>query len=586
MSESPQSRPHPVHPLRTKARILLTSVFGPYAQDDEFGSRIDNPMELYQNQVTRVQGVFSLRMFHRSFGLMLIQANIDAPATLLDFPTRTRFIEELTTQAYDIIGISSIIPNFEKAREMCRLIRQHQPQATIVVGGHVANLEDLEQRLDADHVVRGEGVRWFRTFLGQDPAAPIKHPAVYSGFKTRIMGIDMKEDTGDTAAMLIPSVGCPMGCNFCSTSALFGGKGKSIHFFDTGDQLFDVMQDLEAKLKVKSFFVMDENFLFYKNRSLRLLELMKQHDKSWSLYIFSSAAIIKHYTMEQLLGLGVSWVWMGIEGKASRYEKLHGIDTKGLIDDLQANGIRVLGSSIIGLEDQTAENITEVIDHAISHRTVFHQFMLYTPTSGTPLHAELKAKGAMLTEEECSFADAHGQSRFNYRHPGIPAGMEGKFLLDAFTRDFTENGPSIARLFRTTLNGYRKHKHHPDERIRRRILNEAKGLADVYAGATWAIRRYYRHDPRMAREIGALLHDIYAEFGWKARLAAPLLGLVVAHKIRQEERRLADHVPHEPPVFYERNAAALALAQAPVAEPEGSLADALAAIRRPAHSAK
>jgi hypothetical protein len=571
--------PHPVHKLKTKAKILLSSVFGPYAQNDEFGSRIDNPMELYQNQVTRVQGVFSLRMFHRSFGLMLIQANIDAPTTLLDFPTRDRFVEELTTQAYDIIGISSIIPNFEKTREMCRLIRQHQPNATIVVGGHVANMENLGERIDADHIVRGEGVRWFRQFLGQDENAPIKHPAVYSGFKTRIMGIDMKDDTGDTAAMLIPSVGCPMGCNFCSTSALFGGKGKSIHFFDTGDKLFDVMQDLEAKLKVSSFFVMDENFLFYKNRSLRLLELMKQHNKSWSLYIFSSAAIIKHYTMEQLLGLGVSWVWMGIEGKASQYEKLHGIDTKALVDNLQENGIRVLGSSIIGLEDQTADNIAEVIEHAISHRTVFHQFMLYTPVPGTPLHAELTRKGAMLSEEECSFADAHGQARFNYRHPAIPKGMEGTYLLNAFTRDFEVNGPSIARLFRTTLNGYRKHKNHPDARIRKRIANEAQGLADTFAGATWAIRRYYRKDPRMAQEIDTLLHDIYAEFGWKARLIAPVLGLVVAHKIRQEERRLADQVPHEPPVFYEKNAAALALERSP-AEAEISLSDSLAAIRQ------
>jgi hypothetical protein len=329
---------------------------------------------------------------------------------------------------------------------------------------------------------------------------------------------------------------------------------------------------------------MDENFLFYKNRSLRLLELMKQHNKSWSLYIFSSAAIIKHYTMEQLLGLGVSWVWMGIEGKASRYEKLHGIDTKGLIDDLQANGIRVLGSSIIGLEDQTDDNIAEVIEHAVSHRTVFHQFMLYTPTSGTPLHAELKAKGVMLSEEECSLADAHGQARFNYRHPALAKGMEGKYLLDAFTRDFEVNGPSIARLFRTTLNGYRKHKNHPDARIRRRIANEAKGLADTFAGATWAIRRYYRKDPRMAKEIGVLLHDIYAEFGWKTRLVAPLLGLVVASKIRQEERRLANKVPHEPPVFYEKNAAAMALERSP-AEAEASLTDSLAAIRRPAAQA-
>ena len=55
------------------SRILLTSVFGPYAQDDEFGSRAINPMELYHNQVTRLEGPFSLRMFHRSWGLMMIQ---------------------------------------------------------------------------------------------------------------------------------------------------------------------------------------------------------------------------------------------------------------------------------------------------------------------------------------------------------------------------------------------------------------------------------------------------------------------------------------------------------------------------------
>jgi len=75
------------HPKGTQARVLLTSVFGPYAQDDEYGSRVINPMELYHNQVTREQGSFSLRMFHRSWGLMMIQQNISAPSTLLDFPT-------------------------------------------------------------------------------------------------------------------------------------------------------------------------------------------------------------------------------------------------------------------------------------------------------------------------------------------------------------------------------------------------------------------------------------------------------------------------------------------------------------------
>ena len=68
--------------------MLLTSVFGPFARDDESGSRVINPLELYHNQVTRAQGPFSLRMHHRSWGTMLIQENISAPSTLLDFPTR------------------------------------------------------------------------------------------------------------------------------------------------------------------------------------------------------------------------------------------------------------------------------------------------------------------------------------------------------------------------------------------------------------------------------------------------------------------------------------------------------------------
>src|SRR5512136_940977 len=201
------------HPLGSRARVLLTSVFGPYAQEDEYGSRVLNPMELYHNQVTRVEGPFSLRMFHRSWGLMLIQANIGAPCTLLDFPTLDRFVQEIRDNAYDIIGISSIIPNIGKVKAMCSLIRRYQPGATIVVGGHIANLPDLHARIDADHIVRGEGVSWFRRFLGEDDGQPIRHPQIPSAFGSRIMGVNLRDRPGDVAATLIPSVGCPMGCN-------------------------------------------------------------------------------------------------------------------------------------------------------------------------------------------------------------------------------------------------------------------------------------------------------------------------------------------------------------------------------------
>ena len=107
---------------------LLSSVFGPYAQDDKYGSRKINPMELYQNQVTRAQGSLSLRMFHRSFGLIMIQSNIKAPSTLLDFPSLDHFVQDIRDNSYDIVGISSIIPNVGKVKKMCELVRKYLPK--------------------------------------------------------------------------------------------------------------------------------------------------------------------------------------------------------------------------------------------------------------------------------------------------------------------------------------------------------------------------------------------------------------------------------------------------------------------------
>ena len=559
---TPSSSAHPVHPRGLRARVLLSSVFGPYAQDDEYGSRTINPMELYHNQVTRLQGAFSLRMFHRSFGLMMIQSNIDAPCTLLDFPSRERFIAEIRERPYDIIGISSILTNIGKVREMCRLIREHQPGATIVVGGHIAAKEDIRDRVDADHICRGEGIRWFRRFLGQDENGPIRHPMVYSGFGVRVLGVTLPLRPGNTAAMLIPSVGCPVGCNFCSTSALFGGKGHSVHFYETGDALFEVMDRIEKTLKVRSFFVMDENFLLHRNRALRLLERMKESKKSWSLYVFSSARVLRSYSMEELVGLGISWVWMGLEGEDNAYHKLRNVDTMDLVKTLQSHGIRILGSSIIGLEHHTPENMDRVIDYAVAHDTDFHQFMLYTPVPGTPLHKEHTEDGTLLPEDAFPIADGHGQYRFNYRHRHIPGGMEEKYLLEAFRRDFEVNGPSLARLVRTFLQGWKRYGNHPDRRIRDRFAWEVKPLRTVYAGAVWAMRKWYDKDDRMRGKMDALLKDLYRTFGWVTRAAAPVTGRYLFETMKREEARLARGWTWEPETFFEKNEAALALDQA------------------------
>ena len=335
------------HPLGVRARILLTSVFGPYAQDDEYGSRAINPMELYHNQVTRVQGPFSLRMFHRSWGLMLIQANVTAPCVLLDFPTQDRFIKELKKPGYDIVGISSITTNLLKVEYMCRLVRE-----------------------------------------------------------------------------------------------------------------------------------------------------------------------------------------------------------------LQSHGIHILGSTIIGLDHHTPENIDQAIDYAVGHGTDFHQFMLYMPLPGTPLHEEMAAQGLLLDEAQCPIPDTHGQFRFNYRHPHIPEGLESQLILRAFQRDFEVNGPSILRVLRTTLAGWKRHRDHLNPRIRRRLSMEVNGMVSAFSVVAGAATRYYRNNQDLHARMASLLEDLKREFGWKSRLYATLGGPYLLRKIRSEEARLSRGWAYEPPTFYEINEAA------------------------------
>jgi hypothetical protein len=185
--------------------------------------------------------------------------------------------------------------------------------------------------------------------------------------------------------------------------------------------------------------------------------------------------------------------------------------------------------------------------------------MLYTPIAGTPLYAQHQTQGTLIPESQLPPADVHGQYRFNYHHPHIHDGREGQFLIDAFDRDLAVNGPSLARLIRTTLDGWLRYKKSPDPRIRERFAQRAKVLRTTYAGAVWAMSKWYRDDARIGGQMRALLARLYGEFGWSTRIVAATAGRYLYRMMKKEDLRLARGWAYEPACFYEQNPAALAL---------------------------
>jgi len=142
--------------------------------------------------------------------------------------------------------------------------------------------------------------------------------------------------------------------------------------------------------------------------------------------------------------------------------------------------------------------------------------------------------------------------RFQHRHPNIPAGQESEYLIRAFQRDFDVNGPSILRVIKTTLKGWLRYRNHPNARIRDRYAREASSLANTYAGALWAARKWYQDKSALRDKLNTVLHDLYRCYGLRSRLLAPLIGRYIYRCLKKEDARLKAGWRYEPQTFYER----------------------------------
>ena len=447
-------------------KLLLTSVFGPYAADDEYGEK-SNKMELFHNQVTREQGIFSYRFNHGSQGLYFLAENIDMPTTVLDFPDLKRFRKELAKE-YDYIGISFIIPNFKKAKEMARIIRKMSPASRIILGGHGTNIPGIETMIDNDYICKGEGVYFLRKLFQETINRPIKHPLGYSSFNRQVMGVPWSPDSG----IITTGVGCANKCRFCATSHFFG---EYTPYLKTGKEIFDLCCRYEDEKKITDFGILDENFLKMKERALELLEQMEKNKRYFTFAIFSSAETLKELgDLDILVRLGITFIWIGVESKKEIYAKNKGIDFSALIGEIKKRGISVLASSILFLEDHNKNTIWEDIDFVTSLNPDYLQFSELGPIPGTKLYSDYEQQGKLLND--IPYEAQHGQGKIWFKHDHFTRDESENFLRLAFEIDYIRNGASMLRAIKTNLGGYQYCLNHESDLVRARIKTYKNNL--------------------------------------------------------------------------------------------------------------
>jgi len=430
--------------------------------------------ELLYCQVTRAQGIFSPRTINANFALEYIAENLDTPTVVLQYPSKKEFIRELK-KGYDYVGISFIMAVFHRMKEMVALVREHAPQAKIVLGGYGTILTDEELAPYGDYICREEGVGFFRRLLEEPPIPmPYKHPLLVDALKVFSMPTSR---TGKIFAGL----GCPNGCDFCCTSHFY--KRRHIRLLPEGKDIYDVLERYRAMDPDLVFLIIDEDFLLNKKRAMEFRDCVLKGGKIPSIFVFSSIKAISQYTVEEILEMGIDGFWIGYEGTRSGYAKQQGRPVGEIFTEFREHGITILASMILGFDYQTPEVVARELDGLLNLKPSLTQFLIYGPVPGTPFGDRARRDNLMheqyLKDTDLLYRRADGFTT-TMKHPTLTAGQIESLQRWCFDEDFRRLGPSIIRFLEARLLGYEKLKHSTNPALRDKARHYASELRNAY----------------------------------------------------------------------------------------------------------
>jgi haloalkane dehalogenase len=494
-------------------KVLLTSVCRPLGE--RYGDGPSVGYELLFGQVTRAQGLFSPRANHIHFSLEFIAENLEAPVTVLQYPSRAELIRELG-KGYAYVGISFLLATFHRMKEVVALVRRYAPGARLVLGGYGTVLGDEVLGPFADHVCREEGVGFFRRLLGEpEIAMPYGHPLVVS--RMRIFGREASR-TG----MVFAGLGCPNGCDFCCTSHFF--KRRHIRLLPAGRDVYRVIERYLEIDPEMSIVVLDEDFLLNRKRAMEFRECVQKDGRPLSIFAFASVRALSQYTVREVLEMGIDGLWIGYEGTRSGYAKQQGRPIGEIFTEFRRHGIGILASMIVGLPYQTPEIIREELDGLLALEPDLGQFLIYGPSPGTPFFERVMKEGLLherlRSDPETYYRESTGFGAM-VRHPSMAPRDIETIQRRCFREDFERLGPSIYRALETWLHGYQALREAPSPFLRRKAERLAREIRRGYP--IFLAGRLFGPSTTARRKVAALERRVHQALGrptWVERLQA------------------------------------------------------------------
>ncbi len=337
-------------------------------------------------------------------------------------------------QTPDLVGITMMTCQVTRGYWLADYFRKRGSK--VILGGPHVSFMVQEALQHADAVVQGEVEGLWPRIMDDFSRGDFsgKHYRGMEPIDLSMVPIPRKDlfpkgRTTFDAGVLQTARGCPMGCDFCTVTKMYGKLYRT-------RPVEQVVEEIRRFPK-NAFFFVDDNIFFSHEYSYRLFEALIPLKIKWG----SQASLELTCRDPKLLKLavrsGCASLFIGFESvnqanlNATRktFNKVERYDEN--IKKIHDAGISIFGAFIFGLEHDTPQTFRDTLDFVMRNRLFMVNPGVLTPLPGTVTHMEMERAGKILDYNY----EHYTCGRLIWKHPNMTTEELEKCYLE-FRREF------------------------------------------------------------------------------------------------------------------------------------------------------
>ncbi|MBF0464246.1 MAG: B12-binding domain-containing radical SAM protein [Nitrospirae bacterium] len=359
--------------------------------------------------------------------------------------------------SYDIVGITSVSTYALRVKQIIQMLKNKSESIPIIVGGPHANvLPESVLNHGADYVVLGEGeftmLELVSALENNKDVEQVNNIAFLKDgkiFKTQRQSAIIDMDSIPLPARdLLPmhlykcsgarskkqpshsvftSRGCPGTCTFCNKK-LFG---TNIRYFSV-ERIVEEFFLLRDKYKAKDIAIWDDNFLSNHSTVHAVCDELTRRNFNTTWSAEARIDTVNKELLTHMKAAGCDFIAYGIESGSQKVldnmNKKITLDlVRNVIRDTQKVGIPIRGYLMMGLPNETVEDIEATIRFAIELNIDVASFTLFVPLPGTVEYIRAQKSGQF--DPDYYLKKVYPEFNFPDEAIYIPEGMTSEQLL-------------------------------------------------------------------------------------------------------------------------------------------------------------